>query len=158
MSILIHTKYRNIWKILFGLSLVLNLVIVVAVAGLIMRVGDGQIAKKFVLGGFYVRAMSHQDRLQLIKELQKHKNIIKSDTTWEKISYTSVIKILKSEHFDQKAFLSLLEQQIEHVKSRRDFVRTALIGYMSNMTTKKGWTMHSVYKNLEIDNKRKGKN
>jgi len=28
----------------------------------------------------------------------------------------------------------LLEKQVEHVKSRRDFVRSALIAYISNLT------------------------
>jgi len=42
--------------------------------------------------------------------------------------------MLKSEDFNQKAFHSLLEKQVEHVKSRRDFVRSALIAYISNLT------------------------
>ena len=44
------------------------------------------------------------------------------------------IEMLKSEDFNQKAFHSLLEKQVEHVKSRRDFVRSALIAYISNLT------------------------
>lgn len=129
-------KYTNIWKILFGVSLVINIVIVGAVAGLIIRIGDSQLTKKFAPGGFYVRAMNHKDRYEFLNELQKHKNAIQSDTTWETSSYNLAIDMLKSENFNQKAFRSLLDKQVENVKSRRDFVRSALIAYMSNLTKK----------------------
>jgi len=127
-------KYKNIWKILFGVSLVINIVIVGAVAGLIMRIGDSQLTKKFAPGGFYVRAMNLKDKYEFLNEMKKHKNAIQVDISWETSSYNLAIEMLKSEDFNQKAFHSLLEKQVEHVKSRRDFVRSALIAYISNLT------------------------
>ena len=127
-------KYTNIWKILFGVSLIINLVIVGAVAGLIMRFSDSQLTKKYAPGGFYVRAMNLKDRYEFLNEMKNHKNAIQPDTSWERSSYNLAIEMLKSEDFNQKAFRSLLEKQVEHVKSRRDFVRLALIAYISNLT------------------------
>ena len=127
-------KYTNIWKILFGVSLVINIVIVGAVTGLIMRFSDSQLTKKYAPGGFYVRAMNHKDRYEFLNEMKKHKNAIQPDTSWERSSYNLAIEMLKSEDFNQKAFRSLLEKQVEHVQSRRNFVRSALIAYISNLT------------------------
>ena len=50
-------KPRNPLKILFGISLAINLLIVGAIGGAILRVGKGPMAKHHASGFLYMRAI-----------------------------------------------------------------------------------------------------
>ena len=134
MSDQTNSNYKNICKIIFGVSLAFNLVIVGALGGLMLRSGKGKIAKRLAPSGLYLRALSPQDRRKFGREIRKQGSGIKQDKAWEKGSYASAIELLKSDAFDKGSFRLLLEKQTDYVKLRRDFVRMALIDHMSEMT------------------------
>ena len=50
-------KSRNLWKILFGISLALNLLIVGALGGAFIRKGKGPTANHLASGFLYMRAL-----------------------------------------------------------------------------------------------------
>ncbi len=127
-------KPRNPWKILFGISLALNLLIVGAIGGAILRVGKGPMAKHHASGFLYMRALNFEDKKSLRKELYKNKNTRKIGRAKEHSSYSSAVKILKKDPFDRKAFEELLDQQTKFSKSSQRSARLALVAQIAKMT------------------------
>jgi uncharacterized membrane protein len=127
-------KPRNPWKILFGISLALNLLIVGAIGGAILRVGKGPMANHHASGFLYMRALNFEDKKSLRKELYKNKNTRKIGRAKEHSSYSSAVKILKKDPFDRKAFEELLDQQTKFSKSSQRSARLALVAQIAKMT------------------------
>ena len=127
-------KPRNPWKILFGISLAINLLIVGAIGGAILRVGKGPMAKHHASGFLYMRALNFEDKKALRKEIFRNKNSRKIIREKEHSSYISAVKILKKDPFDRKAFEDLLDAQTKHSKSRQSSARVALVTQITGMT------------------------
>ena len=134
MSASTDLKSRNIWKLLFGISLALNLLIVGAFGGAMLRVGKGPIVKHRASGYLYMRALNFDDKKALRKELFKNKDSRKIIRAKEHSSYSSAVKILKKDPFDRKAFEDLLDEQTKYSKSRPSSARVALVKQIENMT------------------------
>jgi len=134
MSASTDLKPRNLWKILFGISLALNLLIVGAIGGAILRVGKGPMAKHHASGFLYMRALNFEDKKALKKVIFRNKNSQKIIREKEHSSYISAIKILKKDPFDRKAFEDLLDEQTKHSKSRQSSARVALVTQITGMT------------------------
>ena len=64
-------KSRNLWKILFGISLGLNLLIVGAIGGAMIRMSKGPAANHRGSGLLYMRALNFEDKKLLRKEIFK---------------------------------------------------------------------------------------
>ena len=127
-------KPRNPWKILFGISLAINLLIVGAIGGAILRVGKGPMAKHHASGFLYMRALNFEDKKALRKEIFRNKNSRKIIREKEHSSYISAVKILKKDPFDRKAFEDLLDEQTKHSKTRQSSARVALVAQITGMT------------------------
>jgi len=136
MSASTDLKPRNLWKILFGISLALNLLIVGALGGAMLRVGKGPVVKHRASGNLYMRALNFEDKKALRKELFKNKDSPKVIRAKEHSSYSSAVKILRKYPFDRKAFEDLLDQQTKYSKSRPSLARAVLITQIENMTKK----------------------
>ena len=134
MSASTDLKPRNLWKILFGISLALNLLIVGALGGAMLRVGKGPVVKHRTSGNLYMRALNFEDKKALRKELFKNKDSRKVIRAKEHSSYSSAVKILRKYPFDRKALEDLLDQQTKYSKSRPSSARVVLITQIENMT------------------------
>jgi len=134
MSASTDFKPRNLWKILFGISLALNLLIVGAIGGAILRVGKGPMAKHHASGFLYMRALNFEDKKALRKAIFRNKNSRKIIREKEHSSYISAVKILKKDPFDRKAFEDLLDEQTKHSKTRQSSARVALVAQITGMT------------------------
>ena len=127
-------KSRNLWKILFGISLALNLLIVGAIGGAMLRMSKGPMANHRASGLLYMRALSFEDKKALRKELFRNKDSRKIIRAKEHSSYSSALKILKKDPFDRKAFEDLLDEQTKNSKSRQSSARVALVTQITRMT------------------------
>ena len=134
MSASTDLKSRNIWKFLFGISLALNLLIVGAFGGAMLRVGKGPMVKHRASGYLYMQALNFEDKKTLRKQLFKNKDSRKIIRAKEYSSYSSAVKILKKDPFDRKAFEDLLDEQTKYSKSRPSLARVALVKQIENMT------------------------
>ena len=103
-------KSRNLWKILFGISLGLNLLIVGAIGGAMIRISKGPAANHRGSGLLYMRALNFEDKKLLRQEIFKNKDNHKREMAKEHRIYTSAITILKRHPFDQNAFEFQLPQ------------------------------------------------
>ena len=55
-------KQRNLWKILFGISLAINLLIIGALGGALSRAGKGPMIQHRASGLLYIRALNFEDK------------------------------------------------------------------------------------------------
>tara|TARA_B100000287_G_scaffold6955_1_gene6789 strand:- start:226 stop:690 length:465 start_codon:yes stop_codon:yes gene_type:complete len=129
-----NPKRRNLWKILFGVSLALNLLIVGALGGAFMRKGKGPTANHLASGFLYMRALEFKDKRALRKEILRNKDGRKLVKDRNQASFNSAVGILKSHPFDRAAFENLLDEQAKHAKLRQDSARIALVNRIENMT------------------------
>ena len=127
-------KQRNLWKILFGISLAINLLIIGALGGALSRAGKGPMIQHRASGLLYIRALNFEDKKVLRKKLFRNKDSRKIIRAKEHSSYSSAIKILKKDPFDRKAFEDLLDEQTTHSKSRPSLARAALVAQIAHMT------------------------
>ena len=127
-------KQRNLWKILFGISLAINLLIIGAIGGALSRAGKGPMIQHRASGLLYMRALNFEDKKVLRKKLFRNKDSRKIIRAKEHSSYSSAVKILKKDPFDRKAFEDLLDEQTKHSKSKPSSARVALVTQIENMT------------------------
>ena len=127
-------KQRNLWKILFGISLAINLLIIGALGGALSRAGKGPMVKHRTSGFLYMRALNFEDKKVLRKKLFRNKDSRKIIRAKEHSSYSSAVKILKKDPFDRKAFENLLDEQTRYSKSELGSARAALVAQIANMT------------------------
>ena len=127
-------KQRNLWKILFGISLAINLLIIGALGGALSRAGKGPMIQHRASGLLYMRALSFEDKKALRKKLFRNKDSRKIIRAKEHSSYSSAVKILKKDPFDRKAFEDLLDEQTRYSKSKPSSARAALVAQIANMT------------------------
>ena len=127
-------KQRNLWKILFGISLAINLLIIGALGGALSRAGKGPMIQHRASGLLYMRALNFEDKKVLRKKLFRNKDSRKIIRAKEHSSYSSAVKILKKDPFDRKAFEDLLDEQTRYSKSKPSSARAALVAQIANMT------------------------
>ena len=127
-------KQRNLWKILFGISLAINLLIIGAIGGALSRAGKGPMIQHRASGLLYMRALNFEDKKVLRKKLLRNKDSRKIIRAKEHSSYSSAVKILKKDPFDRKAFEDLLDEQTRYSKSKLSSARAALVAQIANMT------------------------
>ena len=127
-------KQRNLWKILFGISLAINLLIIGAIGGALSRAGKGPMIQHRASGLLYMRALNFEDKIVLRKKLLRNKDSRKIIRAKEHSSYSSAVKILKKDPFDRKAFEDLLDEQTRYSKSKLSSARAALVAQIANMT------------------------
>ena len=147
-------KSRNLWKILFGISLGLNLLIVGAIGGAMIRMSKGPAANHRGSGLLYMRALNFEDKKLLRQEIFKNKDNHKREMANEHTVYTSAITILKRHPFDQNAFETLLDEQKKYANSRQRLARIALVKHIGNMTKQERMIYAKRLENL-INRKRK---
>ena len=127
-------KQRNLWKILFGISLAINLLIIGALGGALSRAGKGPMIQHRASGLLYMRALNFEDKKALRKKLFRNKDSRKIIRAKEHSNYSFAVKILKKDPFDRKAFEDLLDEQTTHSKSRPSLARAALVAQIAHMT------------------------
>ena len=129
-----NPKRRNLWKILFGVSLALNLLIFGALGGAFMRKSKGPTANHLASGFLYMRALDSKDKRALRKEILRNKDGRKLAKDRNQASFNSAVVILKNHPFDRAALENLLDEQAKHTKIRQSSARTALVNHIDNMT------------------------
>ena len=129
-----NLKRRNLWKILFGISLALNLLLVGTLGGAFMRKGKGLTAKHLASGFLYMRALDFKDKRALRDEILRDKNGRKLVKGKNQASFNSAVGILKNHPFDRVTFENLLDEQAKHARLRQSLARRALVNHIEKMT------------------------
>ena len=124
----------TIQNILIGISPVLNLLIVGALGGALMRKGKGPTANHLASDFLYMGALEFQDRKALRKEILRNKDGRKLAKARNQASFSYVVGILKNHPFDRTTFENLLDEQAKNAKSTQSLARKAMVNHIENMT------------------------
>lgn len=130
------SKPKNIWKILFGVSLALNLLIVGAVGGVLVRKAQMPIASHIAPGVLYIKAMDFENKRALRQTILRNNDDNEMVTNQNHASFTSAVRLLKSHPFDKEVFENALIEHANRSISRQNSVRNTLVAHISNMTKK----------------------
>jgi len=131
-----NPKSENRWKMLFVISLGLNLLIIGALGGFLIRKGKAPMAHHLASGRLYMQALDFRDKKVLRNEILGDidgRELVKLQNY---ASFSSAVDILKKHPFDRSAFEKLLDEQTKFTQLRRDFARASLVAHIEKMTKK----------------------
>ena len=129
-----NSKSRNRWKILFVISLGLNLLIIGALGGVLMRKSKAPMALHFTSGRFYMQALDFRDKKALRNEILGDKDGRELVKVQNYASFSSAVDILKKHPFNRSAFENIVDEQAKFTQSRRGLARGYLVAYIEKMT------------------------
>ena len=106
-----NPKSRNRWKMLFVMSLGLNLLIIGALGGVLIRKGNAPMVHHLASGRLYMQALEFRDKKALRNEILGDKDGRELVKAQNYASFRSAVDILKKYPFDRSAFENLLDEQ-----------------------------------------------
>ncbi len=118
-------------KILLGLSLALNLLIVGAVAGTFFRVSKSGIAQGPRSGFAFVAALERTDRKALLGEMRQTN---RDNREAGRAEIQQILTALRAPAFDAEQVVALMQQQIERGHTVQNTLRSELIATISDMS------------------------
>ena len=100
-------RARNIWKIIFAISLALNIAVLGALGGAALRFSKSPLAsgshlKERRIGSIYIRALSRDQRRELGRRLRDQEEGGKDSRTNIEVGFKEAIRILRSEDFNKE--------------------------------------------------------
>ena len=132
-----NPKSINRWKMLFVISLGLNLLIIGALGGILIRKGNAPMVHHLASGRLYMQALEFRDKKALRNEILGDKDGRELVKAQNYASFRSAVDILKKHPFDRSALENLLDEQAKFTQSRRGSARGFLIAYIERMTKEK---------------------
>ena len=129
-----NPKSRNRWKMLFVISLGLNLLIIGALSGVLIRKGKAPMAHHLASGRLYMQALDLRDKKALRNEILGDKDDRELVKAQNYASFNSAVDILEKHPFDRSAFENLLDEQVKFTQSRRVLARKSLVAHIEKMT------------------------
>ena len=129
-----NPKSKNRWKMLFVISLSLNLLTIGALGGVFIRKGKAPMAHHLASGRLYMQALDLRDKKALRDEILGDKDGRELVKAQNYASFSSAVYILKKHPFDPSAFENLLDEQTKFTQSRRGLARRFLVAHIGKMT------------------------
>ena len=129
-----NPKSRNRWKILFVISVGLNLLIIGALGGVLIRKGKAPMVHLLASGRLYMQALDFRDKKALRNEILGDKDGRELVKAQNYASFRSAVDILKKHPFNRSAFENLLDEQAKLTQSRRGLARESLVAHIEKMT------------------------
>lgn len=127
-------RSKSVWKMLFVISLALNLLVIGAVIGIKIRMDKAPMINNIAPGTIYMRALDLRERRALRKKILQNNNGSKLDKSVSTANLRTAVGILRHQPFDRGAFEDLLDKQKEDANSTQNSARTVLITHIENMT------------------------
>ena len=130
---------RNIWKIIFAISLALNIAVLGALGGIALRfsksplAGEGHLKERRT-GSIYIRALSRDQRRELGRRLRDQEEGSKDSRTNIEAGFKEVIRILRSEDFDKEAFEAVAKDHSNKSHHRLENAQGLLLSYIISMS------------------------
>ncbi len=134
MTELINPKSRNRWKMLFVISLGLNLLVIGALGGVLIRKGKAPMVHHLASGRLYMQALDFRDKKAFRNKILGDKDGRELFKAQNYANFRSAVDILKRQPFDRSAFENLLDEQAKSAQSRRVLARGSLVARIKKMT------------------------
>ena len=126
-------KPRRLWKVIFVLSLALNVAIVGVVIGATWRFqGSGaQMASKVLdSGSIYLRALGKKHRRELGRKMRPARGETKNSRAEIIQGFDQAIAVLRGEPFDSDAFEQVMQAHSTRAEMRMQEARSILLNHL----------------------------
>ena len=135
-------KPRWLWKVIFVLSLALNVAIVGVVIGATWRFqGSGaQMASKVLdSGSIYLRALGKKHRRELGRKMRPAGGETKNSRAEITQGFEQAIAVLRAEPFDSAAFAKVMQGHSSRAEARMKEARTILLEHLIALSADERW-------------------
>ncbi|MGH1578698.1 periplasmic heavy metal sensor [Planktotalea sp.] len=130
------SKPKRRFRILFGLSLALNLLVIFAIVGALMhgpRSRSGPPGSREISAP-YVKAFDRDAKRSLRKEMRSRLPDRREAIAANEADYQAFLKVVRSENFDAERALSIMEAQINRAGGFQKLGRELSIQRLSEMS------------------------
>jgi uncharacterized membrane protein len=132
-------RARNIWKIVFAISITLNIAVLGAIGGAALRFGKGPHAgkahlKERQIGSVYMRALSRDQRRELGRQMRDLDVDNKETRANIEAGFQEAIRILRSEEFDKEAFETVVKGHAARSYQRLENAQGILLSHITSMS------------------------
>ena len=130
---------RKIWKIIFAISLALNIAIIGAVGGATFRHSKNEFKgisklKDRQIGSFYIRALNQDQKNELRRKIRSQKINKKTIQANIEANRQETINILRSTEFDKNTFQAVFKTHAGKSLQRLEFAQKNLISIINSMS------------------------
>ena len=130
---------RKIWKIIFAISLALNIAIIGAVGGATFKHSKNDYKgisklKDRQIGSFYIRALNQDQKDELRRKMRSQKINKKTIKANIEASRQETIDILRSAEFDKNTFEVVFKAHAGKSLQRLEFAQKNLISIINSMS------------------------
>lgn len=132
----IPQKPRRLWKVIFVISLALNIAILGVVAGATWRFqgrGAHPAAKVLDTGSVYLRALGSKHRRELGRKMRPAGGKDKKSHAEIAQGFDRAIALLRSEPFDSDAFAKVMQGHSRRAEMRMQEARNILLDHLNAM-------------------------
>ena len=130
-------KPRRLWKVIFVLSLALNVAIVGVVIGATWRFqgSSAQMASKVLdSGSIYLRALDKKHRRELGRKMRPAGGKTKNSRAEIAQGFEQAIAVLRAEPFDSDAFAKVMQGHSSRAELRMQEARSMLLNYLIGLS------------------------
>ena len=130
---------RKIWKIIFAISLALNIIIIGAVGGATFKHSKNEFKgisklKDRQIGSFYIRALNHDQKDELRRKMRSQKITKKTIQANIEANRQETINILRNTQFDKNIFQLVFKAHAGKSLQRLEFAQKNLISIINSMS------------------------
>ena len=130
---------RNIWKIIFAISMALNIAVLGAIGGAALRFSKGPLTGKAYskdrqIGSVYIRALSRDQRRKLGRQVLDLEIENKDSRANIAAGFQEAIRILRSDVFEKEAFEAVVEAHATRSNQRLKNAQGILLSYIISMS------------------------
>ena len=131
-------RAHNIWKIIFTISLALNIAVLGAIGGAAVRFSKSPIAseghlKERQIRSIYIRALSKEQRRELGRKMRDQEENNQDSRAMIAAGFQEAIRILRSENFNKEAFEAVAQGHSKISNDRLKKARSILISHITYM-------------------------
>lgn len=126
-------KSRRLWKVIFGLSLALNVAILGVVVGATWRSHDDgrrPPALNRDIGSLYLRALGHEHRRELGRKMRPSGKKGKAERAEIAQGFVQAIAVLRAEPFDSDALEQIMQDHSQRSETRMQEAREILLDHL----------------------------
>jgi len=130
---------RKIWKIIFAISLALNIIIIGAVGGATFKHSKNEFKgisklKDRQIGSFYIRALNQDQKDELRRKMRSQKITKKTIQANIEANRQETINILRNTQFDKNIFQLVFKAHAGKSLQRLEFAQKNLISIINSMS------------------------
>ena len=132
-------RARNIWKIIFAISIALNIAVLSAIGGAALRFSKsphtGKVhPKERQIGSVYMRALGRDQRRELGSQMRDQDVDNKVNRTNMEAGFQEAILILRSEEFDKEAFKTVVKGHAARSYQRLENAQGIFLSHITSMS------------------------